>query len=180
MSLIQKLPELPCDMEYIRLRCREEDDCWIWPGAAKEGRWPVVCFRRIDVDGVKRDFILYVRHVVYWIRSGKRPSLSGGKTMGASCNNELCVNPAHVKMTTFSELQKRLTHQKTLQFRIKNATGRRKNSKLSDEAVREIRASELPRKELAAVHGVSYEYVRQLQNGLWRRDYTSPFAGLGV
>jgi hypothetical protein len=182
VSLLHKLPEVPCDLEYIRLRTVEGDGgCWNWGGSAKGGRWPVIFFRRIDTEGVKRDFIVYVRHLVYWIKYGRRPRFSGGKTLGATCHNEKCVNPDHLKMTTFSEVQKRLLHTQTFVNRKRNAEARRAKSKLSDEAVQQIRSSEKPRKELAEEHGISVEYVRQLQLGQWRKDYrTSPFAGLGA
>lgn len=181
MSLLHKLAEPPCDMEYVRLRTREEDGCWLWAGAAKDGRWPVVAFRRLDTEGIKRDFILYVRHVVFWIKSGRRPSFGGGRALSLTCNNERCVNPAHLKAMTFSEIQKRRNSTQPLIARIKTAHARRKDSKLSDDAVQEIRFSELPRKELAAMHGITYEYVRQLQKGEWRKQYTAnPFAGLGA
>jgi hypothetical protein len=179
MSTLERLKEPPCDMEYIRQRCREIGGCWVWAGAMKEERWPVFCFRRVGVDGEKRNFNLYVRHVAYWLKTKKRPVFVGGKTLRTSCKDPHCVNPAHMVMETFADVQKDLRHQSKLANRIKVATARRQKSKLSDAAVLAIRESELPRKELAALHGVSREYVRLLQIGAWRRDYTNnPFGGL--
>lgn len=177
---LSDLADPPCDLEYIRLRCRMEGDCWVWSLSTKEGRWPRMSVTRPDKKGVARQFCLYVRHVVVWLSRGGRPRLGNNRAVITTCGNPMCVNPAHLKVISKAELNRiNAGYQGTLSMRKKYAESRRRTSRLSDDDVKTIRESDKAAKEVAQEYGISLAYVYMLRRGEWRREYTSnPFAGL--
>lgn len=178
----------PITMAHLRLRCGACDDCWDWKAAfrdVKNKRWPVVACRVDMPDGTRKTARFYVRHLMLWITTGRKPDLGLTKAIVPSCENPLCVNPAHLKVVSRKVVMQaavRTGVMSTLTRRKRVAEGLRKSkrAKLSDEAVADIRSCEEGPKEAAAKHGVSTAYVYMLRRGEWRKDYNSPFAGLGA
>jgi hypothetical protein len=169
-------------MEYLRMRCRICDECWVWSLSAKKDGRPIIFFRRPDENGLKKDKGYYVRHLTWWIKHGMRPTFEK-RVMVSTCETPNCVNPDHLKYSNRSAHYKRISgYQGSLIARKNMSKSRRANSKLSDKDVADIRESELPVKDLAARYKISLQYVYMLKAGEWRKDYqqqvANPFAGL--
>lgn len=169
----------PCDMDYLRLRATECGDCLEWQAAYVHDRYPVVTFRIPDASGKRKQRQFYVRHLVYQLKARKSVPKDGQHVISTSCENERCIAPAHVIVTTKSALSERAAQRGLyggLEFRARVSAGVRHRRKLSDEGVNEIRTSEASVKTLAAKHGLSKRHTRRVRNGQERVDYSSPFA----
>jgi hypothetical protein len=166
-------PAPPCDLEHVRQRCREVGKCWEWAGAVSNGHYPKITVAR-------RQYM--VRHLVYMLRH-VRP-LPRGLVLIPRCRNQRCVAPWHIQARTKAQAAR--LHAQAGAYRVfsaaphraKIAIGRRRNSKLSDAAVAEVRHSSEAARVLARRHGISTTYVYQLRRGEFRRDYSSPWQGL--
>lgn len=182
-SLIHKLEEPPCTLQHLKDRCQVDDECWVWKAAYRQRRWPTIAFRRDWLgDGERANKVFYVRHLMYWLTKGTPAALGKFWAMVPSCGNPQCVNPDHLKIVSRKHLAKKNSaagRYNSLARRLKLAETKRKTSKLSDEAVAEIRLPESKPKEMAAKHGISVAYAYMLRNGEWRKDYrANPFAAL--
>lgn len=145
----------------IQQRSEEEGDCLLWTGASCT-RGPVVTIKQMQYP---------LRRLVWEAKHGE--PFPAGSVTGVSCKNHLCLE--HVIDKTWSEHNSRPT---SLTHRIRTAMAKRKDSKLSDAAVAEIRASGERADVLAERHGISTAYVYMIRRGYNRRDYANPFAGL--
>lgn len=155
-------------METIRLRCVECGDCLLWPGAMTT-RGPVVTVAQKQIP---------LRRVVWEQKFGKL--LPADRIASVDCENRNCLAEGHISARTRSQINARSNRRHGSTARnAKVANTRRKGSKLSDEGVQEIRASVLSAQALASKWSVSAAYVYMIQRGQCRRDYSSPFAGLG-
>lgn len=119
---------------------------------------------------------LNVRRAMYEHAHGAIPA---GKMVTWSCGNPKCLR--HQKAITVAQRNKATAKAGkfgTAAARAKTAATRRKNSSLSDEAVREIRAHTGRVDEIAARHGISAAYAYMLRRNEFRREFGNPFAGL--
>lgn len=155
-------------MAAIAACCDDEGDCLIW--VAGSAKVPHLC-----LDGVK----VNVRALVLYANGVARIS---GALLGCSCGNRKCVAPDHIRQRTH------LQHAQYFGGRgvysgpaktAKMAATKRAKSKLDDEKVAAIRASNKSSKALGAEYGVAASYITSIKAGHLWRDYTSPFAGLG-
>lgn len=91
--------------------------------------------------------------------------LKKGEWVLHSCGNAGCINPHHLRIGTPQENQDdaKLHGTTAREFRIHN-------TKLSDEQVREIRASSLRNYELCKIYGVSKSVISQIRSGKARRS----------
>ena len=154
-------------MDRIRARCREDGDCLIWTGAMNE-RGPVVTVDRKQLS---------VRRVAWEERNGK--PFPTGKVASVDCEDKACIE--HIVPRTRSQLNARTNRRHSSIARAaKVSATKRQNSKLSDADVIEIRMTDRPMKEIAAEKGISTVYAYLIRRGDFRRDYSSPFAGLGA
>ena len=165
------------DMEYmvkmIRARVKDCPECgerWSWTGTVWASGVPV--FRHKDKS-------TYPRRVLLEEKTGQ--PIPAGMLATTTCENELCVNPKLLVLMTRKQLIER-THQRgrivTMAMRIKISEAKRRQSKLSDEAVRDIRSSEEHRSVLMQRYGITEAYYYMLRKGLFRKEYSNPFAGL--
>lgn len=171
----------PCDMNYLQLRCRPCGECLEWLGAHVHGRFAVVTLRIPAPDGSRGQRQFYVRHLMYWLRHGRRPPVDRQRVLTVNCGNERCVAPAHLVLTTKTKVNQRTAATgawRTLAFRAKVAIGRRRNSELSDAAVAEIQNTDTPIAELAQRNGITETYARFIRKGKNRVDYSNPLAAL--
>ena len=183
MSFLNTLQEPPCSLDHLKERCVECGECWEWKGAIRKRRWPTIAFRRDWGDGFSANRQFYVRHLMYWHKHGKHPVLGRYRAITVKCGNPLCVNPDHILLQTRKQLAAKTAaagHYKSLTRRIKLANIKRKTSKLSDEAVAEIRLADSRPADMARKHGISVTYAYMLRKGQWRKDYgaSNPFAAL--
>lgn len=161
-------------LDDIKARCDEVGECWIWKGTFLRGRFPV--FRA----GPKT---LYAKREA-WVAHNGKPVPDGMCVVNKkACNDYKCCNPSHLTLATKKQvLQKVVADGKlhTTKIKAKIAKSKRAKSKLSDEAVAEIRYGDEPIPVLAARHGISEGYGYMIRRGDSRQDFSSPFQGLGA
>jgi hypothetical protein len=179
-----KLSEPPFTLEHLKLRCSESGDCWEWGAAYRADRWPVISSRRDwDGSGKSSNRQFYVRHLMYWLKTGKPPILGAFRSIVACCDNPRCVNPDHMRLVTRKTVVRKMVESGGMSESTRHAKiakTKRAKSKLSDGDVEQIRNSDLRADELAAQYGVSAAYIYMLRRNQFRRNYSNPFAGLGA
>lgn len=161
-------------LKKIHDRCREDGDCWIWAQGVNSCGYPQFSHQGKGGQMVKR-------HVL--MACGKKPI--GKKNRATSiCDKDLCVNPAHLKWTGFSDLLKeayasgrRSTRGEYLKrVEAAHAVGL---AKLDWDKVREIRRRCLTEgtMALAREYGVKDKAITNIKfNRSWR--IASPWEGL--
>ena len=152
----------------ILKRTKECGDCLLWTGSFVHDVAPVVSIKNKK---------LYAKRLVLEL-SGQNVT---GKCVSYTCGQITCVNPKHLTAITRAAVIKRTAATgvfSTNAVRARVAAGKRKDSKLSQEAAVEIRTSSLPVPELAAKHGITEAYGYMIRRGRFRRDYSNPFAEL--
>jgi hypothetical protein len=164
---MSSLPDITVD--WLMARVVQRDECLIWKGeAANAGR---------DPRGVIDNQRFYVRRAVWKAMSdGREPPKQ--LRIGVSCDQACCVEPSH--LIGRSQSVAASVGPMPLAQRAKIAAGKRAKSKLGQEQVQEILASELPGRAEAKRHGISKDMVNLIRAGKLRRDYTNPFLQLGA
>ena len=156
-------------MEKIRARCEENGDCLLWPGAITT-RGPVVTLNQKQIQ---------LRRVV-WEDAHQKPFPSD-RVASVDCGHINCLADTHIIARTRAQLVARTNRMHASAGRnAKIANGKRRDSKLSEEAAEEIRTSGLSAQEMAEKHSITKAYVYMIRAGHFRRNYSSPFAGLGA
>lgn len=162
-------------MDYETLMSRihadsvEEGDCLIW----QKGRSKVPY---MQIDGEK----INVRKAIL-LAKGER--VVKGAMFGCSCRQTMCVAEDHIAMRNRNQHAQyfaRLGVYSAPAKIAKMALTKRRNSKLDDEKVMAIRASDKTAKELSVEHGVAASYITSIRSGASWKNYSSPFAGLGA
>jgi len=160
-------------LEYIKARCTIEGECWEWSTIGKH-RAPAMKIKGKTLSPRREAWKLY---------KGKEISPGYVITHKKECGNPMCCNPEHLMQTKKVHVMKRTVSEGKLHtpaIRAKIAEAKRKNSKLSQEAAKEIAYGDDPTEEAAEKHGISTAYVRMLRKGLFRKEFANPFAGLGA
>lgn len=160
-------------MAYIQLRCRECEGCgarWAWAPKTNKHRVPIMKVKDTTVN---------VRRALYRLSKGVFPHAARG--VSTNCTNNLCVNPALLVQLSKLQLVERAA--KAGKFSgvttgLKIAAAKRKTSKLSQEAVRDIMTRTEKASVYATLYGISESYVHMLWNGQFRQEHGTPFAGL--
>jgi hypothetical protein len=160
-------------LEYIKSKCRMVGECWEWNTKSKY-RAPAMNIKGKTLSPRREAWKLH--------RNQDIPSgyvITHKKT----CGNPMCCNPEHLIRVKKLDVMVRTVSEGKLHtpaIRAKIAESKRKNSKLSQEAAKEIAYGDDPTEEAAAKHGISTAYVRMLRKGLFRKEFANPFAGLGA
>jgi hypothetical protein len=164
------------ELEYIRARCKEDGDCWIWTMACSSNGTPKVTM------GTKPDRKQWAvrRYVATMLGQN-----IAGKLVTNKCGDPNCVCPDHLLVVTKKQLAdlivKRTGHPYRIDRRKKISDARRaKVGKLTDEIVREIRESTMTHKEAAKKHGIAKATIGRIKRHEAWKDYSNPFAGLGA
>lgn len=161
-------------LDDIKKRCEEVGDCWIWQRTLLRGKTPIM-----KIDGKS----VYPRRVTWQLHNGKDIPDTMVVTHRKTCGDPLCCNPDHLILISRKALVQRTGAEgkfSTARTKAKIAASKRKNSKLSQEAVREIIGSDESMPVLAKKHGISEAYGYMLRRGLFRREVGNPFSGLGA
>lgn len=159
-------------LDDIKARCEEIGECWIWQKTLLRGKVPVMKIAGKTV---------YPRRAVWQLHNGKEIPSSMVVTHRKSCGDPLCCNPDHLTLISRKALVQRTGAEgkfSTARIKAKIAATKRKKSKLSQEAVREIIASDDSIPTLAKKHGITEAYGYMIRRGLFRREIGSPFSGL--
>jgi hypothetical protein len=117
-----------------------------------------------------------VRRAIYSDLHGEIPS---GKIIRMTCETKNCIHPQHMEMTTYKRLGKQLGALGIMSGPIRSskiaATKRAKYSKLTHDAVNEIRSSQESGRAMAKKFGVNEKHISRIRlNRCWR-DFSNPF-----
>lgn len=122
--------------------------CWLWTGAASEknyGRFGISASK--PIEAYRWAYLAYV---------GEIPP---GRYVCHSCDNPACVNPNHLFLGTPAD------NVADMVAKNRQAKGERKfNAKLNESKVREIRASDLSDRKLAAIYEVDHKVINRIKN----------------
>lgn len=151
-------------LDWLYARCRQEGDCLVWTGYLDAFGVP-----QTRIDGRARP----VRRLVW---QAARGNLLRGLWVCCTCETKGCVNPDHLEQTHRSTRMRGRFMPVTQRANI--ALARRAVSRISEDAIREMRESDCELKPLAEKYGVDLTYVSAVRLGKIRRDLTNPFAGL--
>lgn len=160
-------------LEYIKTRCKIEGECWEWQTSGKV-RAPSMKVKNKSISPRREAWKLFNNQEVppgYVITHKK------------SCGNPMCCNPEHLMKTKQVNVLVRTVKEGKLHtpaIRAKIAEAKRKSSKLSQEAARQVAFGDDPPEEAARKNGISTAYVYMLRRGICRKDFVNPFAGLGA
>lgn len=166
-------------MGIIKMRCVTCPECdgWSW-GGTLTSRYgiPVLRYR---TKGVYKS--IYVRRFLLQQQGRKL----GSKNVVTKCDNPACVNTELLEVITTSERIKRAHARQggtflSLASRAKIADKKRRASKLTDEAVNDIRMSDEHRTVLMERYGITEAYYYMLRKHQYRNDYRNPFLQLAA
>ncbi|MEN9375996.1 MAG: hypothetical protein RL710_1153 [Pseudomonadota bacterium] len=150
--------------------CTEDADCLLWRRSCCNGH-PAMKV------GSKT---MLVRRVLWQSAHGPIPK---GRIVRATCGNVRCINPEHAELTTYQRLGKQLGALGVMSGPVRSAaiarSKRKTHAKLTEGAVREIRASNELGRVLAARFGVAQAHISKVQKHKAWREFSSPWAGLG-
>lgn len=127
----------------------KDEDCWNWNGLFNRAhRNARPCFK---VAGKN----YYAARIAWSIHHGKDP---GDKIICHTCQNPLCMNPAHLYAGT---------HQDNVLDKFADGYSQsgslNANSKLNDSDIFEIRESNKSQLELSRIHNVSRSHISRIQ-----------------
>lgn len=158
----------------IQARCTDCEECdtrWSWAATLARGVVPVMKDKQKTV----------LPRRMLWEKKHGKP-VPDGMCVVTTCVNPKCCNPELLEAVTKAYIIQRTAATgvfNTLTFRAKVAAGKRKTSKLPDEAVADIRTSDEPPEAMAEKHGISKAYVHMLRKNRFRKEFTNnPFQGL--
>ncbi len=158
----------------IKDRCVIEADtgCWLWGGSINGDGIPSIWYpalRRHPGPGV----------VLYHLTFGEVPPKGVFFHRKASCTNKRCMNPAHRQVGDRSSQMKAAKITRDAVVRMRISVARRRRSKLSDEDVAAIRASNETLVVLGERYGVHFDTVSKIRRGRSRRVSDVFTASLG-
>lgn len=159
-------------LAWLIERSSEEGNCWIWNGKMNSMGYPVTTLYRGHT---------LVRRIAAVI--GEKP-FESRQPIAVTCHCRQCVNPAHIRPSDNSEIGKAAAKRgrwKSAARAAKISAVRLANTSISQDAVHAIRLAERGElKGICAEHGVSYSTARAIRSGRIRKDYSSPWAGMGA
>lgn len=143
----------------------DDGECLIWMSHANDGRYP-----QWRIGGK----LFAARRVIFELVHG---AIKPKEQVGVSCGCELCVHPDHLVARSRSKVNTGRVQTAATKIRIAR-TKIASAGKLTDEQVREIRASAERGTDIDARYGLSPGYASRIRLGLARKDFSSPWAGL--
>lgn len=151
-------------MEKIRVRCVEEGECLLWPGALCAGSTPAVHYQGKHYN---------LRHFV-WKRMGKELP-TDGKAIVTKCRDKRCLAELHLAVGSRS----RPGVKRSVAYKARAAAASQARSSLTWDDIAEIRASDKPLDELSACYGKSKRAIQCIRAGDTWKVTAGHFAGLG-
>ena len=136
----------------------DSDECWLWTGGTNPAG-----YGRINVNGSAQ----LAHRVSYKLNKGSIPD---GLCVCHTCDNPLCVNPAHLWLGTRADNNRDMG--KKGRARVPGLSGSdHPNAKLSTEQVRWARDSHaggMKQAQIARALGVSKNHIGRIVHGLSR------------
>lgn len=152
-------------LQDIRDRCRIDDGHWLWRGASSNG-WPRI-WAPDHSKGEGEMSTQTGRRAVWHLKTGK-PIAKGWRVFG-TCDESLCVNPAHMDCRSVAEEGARVAASGKLKGQIQRivasrATGRAR-SNLTPELFQMILVSEKSGVQITRETGVNRTTVSRIRTG---------------
>lgn len=151
----------------IRSQCKEDGDCLIYQRG--QGKIP-----HVTIDGAK----VNIRKLIVEAAGGR---VLPGNFFGSVCETPRCIEETHIRQRTRKQHGQHFGAKGIYSGTAKTAkmaATKRAKSKLDDEKVAAIRASDKTAKALSAEYGVAASYITSIKAGLLWKNYSSPWAGL--
>lgn len=167
------------DRFFKRIKVESRTGCWIWTGTPIRFKRSGLTYGQIagPIDGVRYvpPGVQMLAHRVSWIlHCGPIPEGSGphGTVVLHTCDNTLCVNPAHLRLGTQAD---NVADMDTKGRANRSGLGREKGTKhpraaFTLEQIKAILASPKTNGELAQEYGVSKHAIKCVRTG---RTYTN-------
>lgn len=157
------------DRFWQRVDKNGPNGCWNWTGAVNvaSGGYGVIGGKFYGERLVPIGGAILAHRVSWMMANGNMPQSSDyhGWVVMHTCDNRLCVNPAHLMLGT----QRANVHDMIAKKRDVRVPGKvgaaHKRAKLTDAQVAEIRASELGTVDLAAKYGVQRSTIQRARYG---------------
>ena len=156
--------------EIIGARAVEDGDCLRWTGGCcGKTKHPA-----LPKSAQEKGKSVLVRRRLWEDKHGPIPS---GKILRCTCETPRCINVDHLVLTTFGKLAKELGAQGVMSGPVRSAKiaathrARHPLTKLTQEQVREIRASDEPGTVLAKRYGVCEGLISKYRLGRCRREF---------
>ena len=131
------------------------DDCVIWPFAKKGGGRGRALYGAVKIDGVQRSAHRYMCELAHGTAPTNRHEAAH------SCHNPACINPLHLRWAT------RVENEADKDERGSRPRGEKhKNTHLSDDDIRAIRADPRPQRAIAKTYGISQTPVSMIKRRL--------------
>jgi len=148
----------PADQRFFMQFARPASGCWNWSNSKDKDGYGMFRGEWLGVTYTRAHRFSWAFH--------NNAAIPDGQLVLHSCDNPSCVNPAHLRLGDHGENQRerRAKGRHTMDGSI-----HRPRSKLTADAVREIRASSGPQDELARRFGVSQCTISDV---LRRRTWT--------
>lgn len=145
---LNKYPVLGPEDAFLD-RVTKTDSCWIWRGT-KNGYGYGIFLMPGEVP-------VRAHRYSYEFFKGKIPA---GKIIMHICDNPICVNPDHLQVGTKADNNRDTGIKRRHNYGLKHWNGR-----LSDEDVKQIRASNEPQTVLAQKYGVDQSHISRIVRG---------------
>jgi len=130
---------------WEKVNKRSDEECWEWMGS-KRGHG----YGQIWDEGKMRP-----AHRVAWELT--HGPIAEGLFVLHKCDNRACVNPKHLWLGSIAD------NQRDMAMKGRSTIGERNpHSRLTEQDVREIRASSLKRCELAEIYDVGHQAISQV------------------
>ena len=156
------------DRFWQRVDKNGPNGCWNWTGAVNKtgGGYGVIGGSLNGKRYVPKGANMATHRVSWIIANGDIPELDEyhGSVILHTCDNPLCVNPAHLVLGT----QKANVHdmlEKQRNVSVRQIGTASKRAKLTDEQVAQIRASDLGTVALAEKYGVGRHTIQRARYG---------------
>ena len=162
-------------LQLVRTKAEEVGNCWDWSGALQQHKFSPMFRYKGQVQPVRRILAMSMQMDM---QIDEKPAFATVK-----CGNRLCVNPTHVVTLSRKELQQRTAEATPLNLNQarcrKLAQSARRNGKLTEAQVAEIRAIEgMRQRDIAALYGITQSTVSAIRRGAKWKDYSNPYLQL--
>jgi len=135
--------------------------CWLWTSTLNDSGYGVL-MRRINGKSTP----LRAHRVSWEVHNGP---IIGGLFVCHKCDNRMCVNPDHLFLGTNAENMEDCANKGRMSKPPLHKGEKHHKAKLTEDQVREIRASKLLLREISEKYGVCKATASYIRRGeLWR------------
>lgn len=151
-------------LEKVLANSREDADCLVWARGCCNGHPAMRWAGKTQL----------VRRLL-WVES--RGTIPAGRVVRLSCGTVNCVNPAHLKLSTYKAIAKECGAMGLMSGPVRSANiaavkRAGKQARISQEDARAIRTSEETGHKLAARYGISQATVSKIKLNQVRREFS--------